>query len=232
MKKQIPNIITLLNLFSGCIAIVMAFNHDYQSAFLWIVIAAIFDFFDGFIARKLGTSSKLGIELDSLSDVVSFGVAPASALFVMLSTLTNNNVTILGSFIPYISFLIPVFSAYRLAKFNIDDRQTTSFLGLPTPANGLFWISYTYGVSKMHLDLAPALIISVSIVLIISLSILMISELPMFSLKLKEFTFKSAFRQIITILFVIVFVSLWGISGVSLGIIVYILLSLLTIKRA
>ncbi len=229
MRKQIPNIITLLNLVSGCIAIAMAFAHNYEAAFWWIVAAAGFDFFDGLSARALGVSSKLGVELDSLADVVSFGVAPASALFVFMGSLETSLPMI--AYIPYVVFLIPAFSAYRLAKFNIDDRQTTSFLGLPTPANGLFWISYTYAAARMVNDVNASVLIYVSIALVVVLSILMVSELPMFSLKLKGFTIRKAIRQIITGVAMIVFIVLWGISGVAMGIVVYIILSLVTSKR-
>lgn len=229
MRKQIPNIVTLLNLVSGCIAITMAFGHHFEAAFWWIVVAAGFDFFDGLTARALGVSSKLGVELDSLADVVSFGVAPASALFVLLNTMHINMP--LSAYIPYLAFIIPAFSAYRLAKFNIDDRQTTSFLGLPTPANGLFWISYTYAASKYLGATSQSLFVGTTIILVLALSILMVSELPMFSLKIKGFTIKKAIRQIITGAAIILFVILWGISGVAAGIIVYILISLITIKR-
>lgn len=232
MKRQIPNIITLLNLFSGCIAIVMAFGGNYQAAFFWIVAAAGFDFLDGLAARALGVSSKLGIELDSLADVVSFGVAPAVALFAVLSSTTQSIGMPMGDIIPYIAFLIPAFSAYRLAKFNIDDRQSTSFLGLPTPANGLFWISYTYGSTQILNTSESTLFVIVSIVLVLLLSMLMVSELPMFSLKLKGISLIKAMRQIVTAVAMIIFIVIWGISGVALGIVVYILISLFTIKRA
>jgi len=146
MIKQIPNIITLLNLLSGCIAITMAFIGNFGSVIIWILIAAIFDFLDGMTARLLKAYSTLGKQLDSLADVVSFGVAPAAALFVII----RDYITLpsfldpISFYVPYIAFIIPMFAAYRLAKFNIDERQTTSFLGLPTPANGLFWIAYCY----------------------------------------------------------------------------------------
>lgn len=232
MKKQIPNIITLLNLFSGCIAIAMAFSHNYEASFIWIVAATGFDFFDGLSARALGVSSKLGVELDSLADVVSFGVAPASALFVMLGNLSTTVELPMGTIIPYIAFIIPAFSAYRLAKFNIDDRQTTSFLGLPTPANGLFWSSFTYGAVQLTPKTDNSLFVSATAILVIVFSVLMVSELPMFSLKLKGFSLKSAIRQIITAIAMIVFIIIWGISGVAIGMVVYILISMLTIKRA
>ncbi len=229
MKRQIPNIVTLLNLLSGCIAITMAFAQNYEATFYWIIVAAGFDFFDGLSARLLNVSSKLGVELDSLADVVSFGVAPAMALYMMLQSIVGNNA--FEYYIPFSAFLIPIFSAYRLAKFNIDDRQSTSFLGLPTPANGLFWISYTYALSNLKLEIDTSIIIYISVALVISLSALMISEIPMFSLKIKEFTIRKSLRQIITTVLTITFVAIWGISGVALGIISYILISLCSIKR-
>ena len=151
MRKQIPNIITLLNLFSGTIAITLAFNGNFLGVVIWVVIAAIFDFFDGMAARALKAYSPLGKELDSLADVVSFGVAPASALFILMkdSFIYPDALQSISHLIPYIAFLIPVFAAYRLAKFNIDTRQSHSFIGLPTPANGLFWISYCYAIDKL-----------------------------------------------------------------------------------
>ncbi len=207
MKKQIPNIITLLNLFSGCIAIVMAFKGNFPAAVIWIMLAAAFDFCDGLAARSLGVSSKMGVELDSLADVVSFGVAPASAVFILLQDFT---------FFP---------SAYRLAKFNIDDRQTTSFLGLPTPANGLFWITYVYGT---HLQAGTnGFYFYLTIGFILALSLLMISEIPMFSLKIKSLKLKGNEKQLLLIVLMIAFVSLWGILGVAWGVLAYIVLSVI-----
>jgi CDP-diacylglycerol--serine O-phosphatidyltransferase len=151
MRKHVPNILTLLNLFSGCIAITMAFKSNFEGVVIWVAIAALFDFLDGMAARILKTFSPLGKELDSLADVVSFGVAPATALFILM----NNHFLLyvsphtISHFAPYLSFIIPMFAAYRLAKFNIDERQSTTFFGLPTPANGLFWISYCYGLHKL-----------------------------------------------------------------------------------
>ena len=210
----------------------MAFSGNLQAAFIWIVAAAAFDFFDGFAARLLGVSSKLGVELDSLADVVSFGVAPAAALFVVMSNISVDINITLSHIIPYTAFIIPSFSAYRLAKFNIDTRQTSSFLGLPTPANGLFWISYAYGLSTWNIGGNEGVYMTITIALILTLSILMISEIPMFSLKIKGATIKSAYRQIITGIIIIALLVIWGISGIAGGIVSYILISILTIKRA
>lgn len=230
MKKQIPNIITLLNLFSGCIAIVMAFHGNFSAVVIWVIVAAIFDFFDGLAARALGVSSKLGVELDSLADVVSFGVAPSVAVFTFLNTgfeMYPSALLPARHILAYIAFLIPVFSAYRLAKFNIDTRQTTSFLGLPTPANALFWVSYIYGISGTQSQ--PLLFLTLAF--IIALSLLMVSEVPMFSLKLKSLKLKGNEKQLLLILLMIVFVSLWKIMGIAWGILAYIGISLVTMKR-
>ncbi len=146
MKKHIPNTITCCNLVSGCIAIVSAINGSPELALLWIIIGAVFDFFDGMSARLLGVSSPIGKELDSLADVVTFGVAPSTIIFHQLSVMVYPEfLTSLHEYIPYCAFIMAAFSALRLAKFNLDERQTTSFIGLPTPANALFWGSLIVG---------------------------------------------------------------------------------------
>lgn len=231
MKKQIPNIITLLNLFSGCVTAAMAFSGNFLAAVIWVVVAALFDFFDGFVARKLGVSSPMGVELDSLADVVSFGFAPSAAVFKLLSEFTFYPSFLLPakSVLPYLAFLIPLFSAYRLAKFNIDERQTTSFLGLPTPANGLFWISYAYGLHSAAHTHAGYLFLTLALVVLLSL--LMISEMPMFSLKIKKMGLRGNEKQLLLVVLMLAFVLLWGGMGIALGILVYILLSAATVKR-
>lgn len=228
MRKQIPNIITLLNLLAGCIAITMAFQSHYKAVVIWVVVAAVFDFLDGMAARLLKAWSPIGKELDSLADVVSFGVAPAVAVFMLLrETLPVPGLwQPLSLYLPYTAFLIPLFSAYRLAKFNLDERQTTSFRGLPTPANALFWISYSYGIQQ--LTPAPSSLIYLTLFFILSLSLLMISEVPMFSLKIKKISLKENGRQALLLLLMIVFVVLWGIMGIAWGILAYIALSVIT----
>ena len=228
MKKQIPNIITLLNLFSGCIAIVMAFDGNFLAVVIFVTLAAVFDFFDGLAARALGVSSKIGVELDSLADVVSFGVAPAAAVFMLLKefTLFPDFLSPLQNYLPYLAFLIPVFSAYRLAKFNIDERQTTSFLGLPTPANGLFWITYVCGIHILANTYGFYFCLTIGFIFVLSL--LMISEIPMFSLKLKNLKLKGNEKQLLLIVLMIAFVLLWGIIGVAWGILAYIAISAVT----
>lgn len=226
MKKQIPNILTLLNLFSGCIAIIMAFRNNFEGVVIWVAIAAGFDFLDGFAARLLNAYSPIGKELDSLADIVSFGVAPSAALYILMHNyfLLNGVPVIVSHYAPYLAFLIPAFAAYRLAKFNLDERQTSSFLGLPTPANGLFWISYCYSLQKM----APLneLIFYLTIMLIFLFSSLMVSEIPMFSLKIKKIELKGNERQLLLIALFIAFVALWGISGLVWVITAYIIISI------
>jgi Phosphatidylserine synthase len=140
MKKHIPNTLTSLNLFSGSIATVMAFQEEYTWVVVWVIIAALFDFSDGFAARLLKAYSPIGKELDSLADMVSFGLAPSIAAFRFLSdnTIRISQNLIIVEYLPYIAFLLAIFSALRLAKFNVDERQSESFIGLNTPANAMF----------------------------------------------------------------------------------------------
>jgi CDP-diacylglycerol--serine O-phosphatidyltransferase len=135
MKKQIPNLITLLNLLSGCIALVFVSQDNFWFAFYFVCLGIFFDFFDGFFARIFKVQSPLGVQLDSLADMVTSGVVPGFVMLKMLSELSSE------AFLPYFGFIITLGSCYRLAKFNIDTRQTDSFIGLPTPANALFILS-------------------------------------------------------------------------------------------
>ena len=144
--RHIPNALTCLNLFSGCVASVMAFEARYEMALLFIVISALFDFLDGLAARALHAYSAIGKDLDSLSDDVSFGVAPSLIVFSLFKEMHYPAyMESVAGWWPYLAFLISIFSALRLAKFNNDTRQTTSFIGLPVPANALFWASLVAG---------------------------------------------------------------------------------------
>jgi len=225
MRRHIPNLFTSLNLFSGCIACIMAFNGNYLWVVIWVIIAAVFDFFDGFMARLLKAYSAIGKELDSLADMVSFGLAPSIMVFKFLSDQSDmlSPIAIINPYIPYLAFLLAVFSALRLAKFNIDERQTTSFIGLPTPANALFWISYIYGLaSKSFFNEINVLILYITIILILIFSFLMISEIPMFSLKTNKFGLKGNELRYLLIVFIIIAVIFTGILGVAAGILFYI----------
>jgi CDP-diacylglycerol--serine O-phosphatidyltransferase len=223
--KNIPNLITCLNLLAGRFACVMALKfNQYEGAFLFIALAAIFDFLDGLAARALKAYSPLGAELDSLADVSSFGLAPGCVLYSYLASYAN------GNGFPLVAFLLPVFSALRLARFNIDTRQTTSFLGLPVPSSGLFWSSL---IPSIHW-FAPSFSIYVLIglvVLLITFCLLMVSEIPMFSLKFKNLKWSDNAWPFALILIAIgLFVVFWYLGapllGVSLTIAAYIIMSL------
>lgn len=195
VKKHIPNAITCCNLFSGCVACVMAFSGEFEFAMLFIVLGAVFDFFDGMVARLLGVSSPLGVQMDSLADDITFGLAPATVIFSFMKDVLAYP-AFLGGFaavLPYCAFLIAVFSACRLAKFNIDTRQTTSFIGLPTPANALFWSSLIVGGKEWLLGLEHAW--ALLLVLILLFSYFLVSEIPMFSMKFKNLSWKSNKRR-------------------------------------
>ena len=213
--------ITCLNLISGCIACVMALDNSYLWAFIFIIIAALFDFFDGFVARLLKAYSNIGKELDSLADVVSFGVAPSMIIFVFLRN-TIHDCRIM-SLLAYMAFLIPVFSALRLAKFNVDKRQTTSFIGLPTPADALFWGALIYQLSSLNLN--PSYLIIGVITGVLLFSYLMISEIPMFSLKFKNYRWKGNETRYILMLAAVFLLLFFGTLGISLTVVIYILMS-------
>jgi CDP-diacylglycerol--serine O-phosphatidyltransferase len=179
IKKHIPNFITCLNLFSGCVAIYFAFRGNYQTAFIAILIAGLFDFLDGFAARMLKAYSPMGKELDSLADVISFGMAPGAIVFSLLSGAT------MYEWLPYVAFLIPVFSGLRLAKFNIDERQTTSFIGMPTPANAIFWGGLAFSYPAFFTENLWVLVVLTGL-----FSYLLVAEIPMFALKVKNLAWK------------------------------------------
>ncbi len=189
ITRNIPNTLTCGNLVSGCIATVFAIVGDPKTALLWIIVGAVFDFFDGMSARLLGVSSPIGKELDSLADDVTFGVAPAAMVFAELMVVEYPSfLGAVADYVPFFAFVMAAFSALRLAKFNLDTRQTTSFIGLPTPANALFWGSLLISQadiieSSLWMTLAVLIMICVS-------SWLMVSEIPMFALKFKQWGWK------------------------------------------
>ena len=175
IKKHVPNFITCLNLFSGALAVYFAFQANYELVLILVLLAAVFDFLDGFAARLLKAYSPMGKELDSLADVISFGLAPGAVAFSMLQA------SELPQWLAFAGFIIPVFSALRLAKFNIDERQSSSFIGMPTPANAIFWIGLGYSYHE-NLAQQPYFVLG----FIALMSLLLVSELPMFSLKFKN----------------------------------------------
>ncbi len=190
IKRHIPNTITCCNLFSGCIACVMALEGSFTTALLFIVLGATFDFFDGMVARLLKVSSPLGLQMDSLADDVTFGLAPAAIVFSFMRTLPLPAFLLpVADYLPYYAFLIAVFSAVRLAKFNIDTRQKSTFIGLPTPANALFWASLVAGLGNWITELNAGWFFMMGLITLFSY--LLVSNIPMFSLKFKSLRWRS-----------------------------------------
>lgn len=225
--RHIPNTVTCLNLFSGCIACVMAFEANYLLAAAFIILGAIFDFFDGMLARLLHAPSPIGKELDSLADDVSFGVAPALIIFSLFKEVHYPEFLWgVTAYVPYVAFIIAVFSALRLAKFNIDERQTSSFIGLPTPANALFWASLVVGshdfLTSSHFN---AIYLAILVVLF---SGLLVAEIPMFALKFKNLSWKDNKVRFVFLAVSVLLLVFLNISGIAACIAWYILLSLLT----
>lgn len=195
IKKHIPNAITLLNLLSGLIALVYAFDDNLQMAFFWVCTGIFLDFWDGFAARVLKVSSPLGVQLDSLADMVTSGVVPGAVMYQMLAHIQENyeqyNVTddtFYMKLVPFLGFVITLGSCMRLAKFNIDTRQTDSFIGLPTPANALFILSIPMITNTTDFDFVfdtfsnPFVLVAISFFS----AYIMNAELPLFSLKTKN----------------------------------------------
>jgi CDP-diacylglycerol--serine O-phosphatidyltransferase len=247
IKKHIPNAITCCNLLCGCLAIVQSFEGNLVNAAYLVGLAAIFDFFDGFAARLLRVASPIGKDLDSLADMVTFGVVPGFVMYHMIdsSLMFGESNKILeyfnsgtsnfgelwsahissGSPVKYVAFVIPVFSAIRLAKFNNDTRQTTSFIGLPTPANAIFICSIPLiSIDTIQFILNPYILCGLSCVL----SFLLVSEIPLFALKFKNFSWRgNRIRYVFLGLSVLLLISL-KLVGIPIIILLYILMSVIT----
>ena len=231
IKKYIPNTITCCNLLSGCVASVYAFLGVYPLAFTFIIAGAVFDFFDGLSARALKVSSSIGKELDSLADVITFGFAPATMVFSWLRECADAYLDMLSAFaMPFVAFLLVAFSALRLAKFNVDERQTSSFIGLPTPANALFWGALVIGSHDAIVGQPYGWVLVLGLVLLFSW--LLVAEIPMFSLKFKNLSWKCNRIVYIFLLVSLVLLIVLGLNGLSAVIGWYIILSILTQKRA
>jgi len=224
IKKHIPNSITCCNLISGCMATYWAFMGIYEFALLLIIIGAVFDFFDGMTARLLGVSSPIGKELDSLADCITFGFAPSAIIFSYLSTFETHNFVI-----PFLAFIMAAFSALRLAKFNLDERQALGFIGLPTPANALFWGSLIVGTQE-YLEEIPYIPFILLAGVLVS-CYLLVSEIPMFALKFKHWGWKGNEIKYIFVLSCIPLLLLLGVSGFAAIIAWYIILSAVTAKK-
>ena len=227
ITRHIPNTVTCCNLFCGCVAVVMVYQANYPIAFLFIILAAVFDFFDGMLARALGAYSPMGKELDSLADDVSFGLAPAMIVFSLFKEVhVPSFLSAIETWLPYSAFLIAIFSALRLAKFNIDTRQTSSFIGMPTPANALFWSSLAVGGYEFLISDKFNAIYLVLIVLLTSW--LLVAEIPMFSLKFKNLSWQSNKVQYIFLLVSLPLIILLKEGCLAAIIIWYAILSLAT----
>ena len=218
IKKNIPNFITAANLLSGCIGIYFAMQANYEYVLYCIILAAVFDFFDGFVARLLKVHSEIGKQLDSLADMVTFGVLPS---FVMFQYLLEAGA---GHF-SFMAFIIAIFSAFRLAKFNVDTRQSDQFIGLPTPANALFICTlfllqdypfFDWIFSKTSLSVIATIF-----------SVLLVAELPMIALKFKSFKFSANIFRYVLIIGAIILLLLLKFSALPFVILFYILLSVL-----
>lgn len=227
MKKHIPNTITCCNLISGCVATVFAVSGKADIALLWIVIGAVFDFFDGMSARLLKVSSPIGKELDSLADDVTFGVAPSTILFAQLGVMDYPSfMEPVRHIVPFFAYIMAAFSALRLAKFNLDERQTTSFIGLPTPANALFWGALVVGGSQW-IERSPWMVPALLVAICVSCWLL-VSEVPMFALKFKHWGWKGNEVKYIFAVSCIPLLLIFHVLGIAIIIAWYVLLSLFT----
>ena len=219
LKKHLPNFITLLNLFCGCIAIVMVADLKFDMAFYFVALGIFFDFFDGFFARKFNVAGPLGVQLDSLADMVTSGVVPGYVMFQILKQYNENGC----DYLPYLGFIITLGACYRLANFNIDTRQSDSFIGLPTPANTLFIASLPLVTNA----LVDPVIQNIWVLLAITAvsTYVMNAEIPLFSLKIKNFSFQKYKLQIGFLVVSLIMIATLQFLAVPLVIITYVLLS-------
>lgn len=247
--RHIPNTLTCISLAFGFYASILGISGDYFGAMIAILIAAVFDFSDGLAARLLKAYSAMGKELDSLADIISFGVAPGMMLFSFLDkllySLSWNDSWICKLFL-LSAFAIPIFSGLRLAKFNIDERQKTSFIGLPVPAHAILWSSLIVALSptvimcdtlhgilslsQLLTTISPEVLLITLSILAIATSLLLISEIPMFSLKISSFAWSANKLQYTLIISAVLLIILLGIIGISASILLYILLSVFNRK--
>lgn len=235
IKKHIPNSITCMNLFSGCVSIVLAFHGFFLWALLFILLAGVFDFCDGMAARLLHTSSVIGKELDSLADVVSFGLAPSMIIFKHIDNISDSE------WVMFLAFFIAVFSALRLAKFNVDTRQTSSFIGLPTPPNAIFFASLlsitdpmmpvpSYLGREMFMPILNNLWVILFLVAIFSY--LLVAEIPMFSLKFKNLSWSDNKVRFIFLILSALLLIVFQLAAFPFIILLYLVMSVVTAYKA
>lgn len=251
---NLANLFTAFNLLSGVISIVLALHGRIDLAPLFILLAFLFDFLDGFIARKMGTSGPLGVQLDSLADMVTFGVAPGMIVMVLMvmdipAFISNHHYELIqfefnfwlesviagntDYYLPLVALVIPFFSLFRLAKFNIDTRQTTSFLGLPTPAHTALYLSFPLVLSYDHLTIKENwnslwwlfdqhFLLAIAVIF----SVMLVTELPLFSLKFKSMGWQGNQLRYYFLLISLVFILLFGFWAFSLIVFLYLILSI------
>lgn len=222
MKRHIPNAITCANLFSGCIGIVFAFKGELETAAYFVLLSGIFDFFDGMVARLLNVKSEIGKQLDSLADMVSFGFLPGVVMFQLLLVSDYQS-----AYLPYLGFIITVFSALRLAKFNIDERQTEDFIGLNTPMNTLFIVSLPF-IAKDYPEIIGSTLTLIAIIAITSY--LLISEIKIFSFKLSDTSWAKNKMKFIFLILSLVLIGVLKFVAIPFILVLYISLSVLHFK--
>ena len=238
MIKHIPNLITCLNLASGLISILLVMNGNVELASWFILLAMLFDFFDGFAARFLNAYSEMGKELDSLADLVSFGVAPGLIIYSLLITGINNSssdfflnhIDLSIAIVIVITSFMAICAALRLAKFNIDPEQSTSFKGLPTPANALVVISLIISARYSSSEMLKNILESPMVLIIISLSLslLMVSRVNLLSLKFKSYGIKGNESRYLLIAVSVIGLILAGLAALPFIIPFYIIISIIT----
>ncbi len=221
IKAHIPNTLTLLNLAFGVVGIIRVIDGNLYEGAIFVLVAAVLDFLDGFVARLLKAQSPIGKELDSLADVVSFGVLPGIILFEMTEQVTNSD------WLPFLTLIVPMLSGYRLAKFNLDTRQSDRFIGLPTPANALFISTLPFFFDQVEalqfLAQSPYFLVGLGWLM----SLLLVAELPLIALKFKDFSFQNNRYRFGLIVLGIVITALFQLAGIPLIILAYIGLSVL-----
>ncbi|CAM3899795.1 phosphatidylcholine/phosphatidylserine synthase [Flavobacterium cucumis] len=239
IKKHIPNAITLLNLSTGLLAIIAIFRGYFDEAFIFVCLGIFLDFWDGFLARKFNVAGPLGVQLDSLADMVTCGVVPGLMMFRLFEDIQQTQPeymlteeTFYMGFVPYLGFLITIASCYRLANFNIDTRQTDSFIGLPTPANALVIMSIPMIQYANDFEILTAVLYNPYVLLVITLisAYILNAEIPLFSLKIKEFTWAKYKMQILFLIGSLLSFFILGFVAIPLIIISYVLVSIISNK--
>lgn len=239
IKKHIPNLITLLNLATGLLAIIAIFKGYYDEAFIFVCLGIFFDFWDGFLARKFNVAGPLGVQLDSLADMVTCGVVPGLMMFRLFEDIQQTQPeymlteeTFYMGFVPYLGFLITLASCYRLANFNIDTRQTDSFIGLPTPANALVIMSIPMIQYANDFEGLTTILYNPYVLLFVTIlsSYILNAEIPLFSLKIKEFTWAKYKKQILFLIGSLLSFFILGFVAIPLIIISYVLISVISNK--